>query len=260
MQKFIKQYGEKRTGTNYLRALLADACPQAMVLMHILGDKHDAPPEALLAENGVLHPWDLTIRHPSATTFVHDERQQHFTGELADALTEALRRREVLFCVSIKNPYAWAFSMLKQHGAADTRGLKPQRLRLLETVLASECREYNRKYAAWQTLAQRMPRQTVVIRYESLLDRPADIIADICHRLQLPFRREDVRPVRNIVLPAYWDYAPSQTHHEPFDGDFYRLGRYLNKIHPRLAAVVSGEIDWALMADYGYQNVSMFQL
>src|SRR5687767_1130513 len=43
MTKFLKQYGEKRTGTNYLRALLLANCPGTVPLMHILGDKHSPP-------------------------------------------------------------------------------------------------------------------------------------------------------------------------------------------------------------------------
>ena len=39
---FVKQYGERRTGTNFLRTLLT-ANYHTEVLMHILGDKHSAP-------------------------------------------------------------------------------------------------------------------------------------------------------------------------------------------------------------------------
>lgn len=43
---FLKQYGAKRTGTNYLRSLIRFNYPGAEVvpLMHILGDKHSPPP------------------------------------------------------------------------------------------------------------------------------------------------------------------------------------------------------------------------
>lgn len=260
MRKFIKQYGEKRTGTNYLRALLASACPEAQVLMHILGNKHDAPPEALLRGDADLRPWDLTLRHASTTTTERDPRQAAYTGSLAPDLAEALWRKEVLFCISVKNPYAWAFSMLKQHGAADTRNIRPQRLRLLQTVLSAECGEFNRKYAAWLGMARTMPRQSVVVRYEQLLEDPASVVSVICDRLGLPFDAGSVRPLPNIVLPAHWDFSPPETHHEPFDGDFYRSAKYLRKMHPALAAVIDEQIDWPLMAAFGYANQTSYQL
>lgn len=260
MQTFIKQYGEKRTGTNYLRALLATACPQTQVLMHILGDKHDAPPPSLLASEAGASPWELTVRHASATTRANDQLQESHTGELTPALMEALQRNEVLFCISVKNPFAWAYSMLKQHGAADTREVKPRRLALLETILVSDCHEFNRKYAAWQTLQQKKPRQTMTVRYENLLERPADTLADICGRLQLPFFPEKARPVENIVLPAHWDFSPPEMHHETFDGDFYRTGKYLERMHPTLVEVVEKETDWTLMADYGYRNILTYPI
>lgn len=259
MQTFIKQYGEKRTGTNYLRALLTAACPAAKVLMHVLGDKHEAPPASLLAENGVLSPWELTLRHASATTDSSDADQEAYTGELADRLEVALRRREVLFCVSIKNPYAWAYSMLKQHGAADSRQLPTQRLRLLQTVLSSDLQEFNRKYAAWRDLEAYWPGRCIEVRYETLLNEPAEVIAEICGKLKLPFDASKAKPLEKIVLPAHWDYTPPQIHHESFDAEFYRSGGYLGKMHDSLVEIVDQQTDWALMAAYGYRNVSTFQ-
>jgi len=46
MTTYLKQYGERCTGTNYLRFLLQKNCTDTVVLMHILGDKH-SPPEPL---------------------------------------------------------------------------------------------------------------------------------------------------------------------------------------------------------------------
>lgn len=259
MQTFIKQYGEKRTGTNYLRALLTTACPQVQVLMHILGDKHEAPPRALFAGDAA-SPWELTIRHAAATTRADDSRQQVFTEELSTALAEALQRREVYYCISVKNPYAWAFSMMKQHGCADSRDVKPQRLSLFQTILTAACEEFNRKYAAWYRLREDMPEQTMIVRYEHLLACPRETVANICGKMHLPFLPESMQSPEKIVLPAHWDHHPPETHHETFDGGFYRSGKYLSLLHPALIAVVDQHTDWELMSAYGYKNVSTFQL
>jgi len=39
--RYFKQYGCKRTGTNYLKALLERNFSDVMVLMHTLGGKHN---------------------------------------------------------------------------------------------------------------------------------------------------------------------------------------------------------------------------
>jgi hypothetical protein len=46
LPRFIKQYGARRTGTNYLRAHIRFNDPEAEVvpLMHILRDEHAPPP------------------------------------------------------------------------------------------------------------------------------------------------------------------------------------------------------------------------
>ena len=71
MTAFIKQYGEKRTGTNVLRALLHAHYRDVTVLMHMLGDKH-SPPGPLVA---------------------------------------GYRPGELGFVVSVKHPYAWLASV-----------------------------------------------------------------------------------------------------------------------------------------------------
>jgi hypothetical protein len=66
MTAFIKQYGEKRTGTNVLRALLHAHYRDITVLMHVLGDKH-SPPSPLV---GGYRPGELgfvvSVKHPYA--------------------------------------------------------------------------------------------------------------------------------------------------------------------------------------------------
>jgi Sulfotransferase family len=66
MTAFIKQYGEKRTGTNVLRALLYSHFRDVTVLMHVLGDKHSPPsPDARGCRPGTLG-FVVSVKHPYA--------------------------------------------------------------------------------------------------------------------------------------------------------------------------------------------------
>ncbi|HEX3961172.1 MAG TPA: sulfotransferase [Trebonia sp.] len=66
MIAFIKQYGEKRTGTNVLRALLHAHYRDVTVLMHVLGDKHSPPGPAARGYRPGKLGFVVSVKHPYA--------------------------------------------------------------------------------------------------------------------------------------------------------------------------------------------------
>ena len=106
---FLKQYGEKRTGTNYLRALLNANYANAKILMHVLGDKH-SPPVNLRAIRAAtltaLNPaeafvWAATLAAPSETTVSDCLRQQEYVLNLSESLAAAQDKNKIFFITSI---------------------------------------------------------------------------------------------------------------------------------------------------------------
>jgi len=152
----VKQYGEMRTGTNLVRALRS---PHGRVLMHILGDKHSPPvdfdslwEEAQSADDPArwfVH--EATFRAPSATTSRDDVQQLQLVDEIAHEVADAYATRSLRYVVSIKDPYAWAASIM--------------RMRTPWRDFHTACRDFNTRYAAWLALPS-----CEVIRYEELID------------------------------------------------------------------------------------------
>src|ERR1051325_6534532 len=93
---FVKQYGERRTGTNFVRALLC-ANYHVEVLMHIFGDKHSAPaPFDEYWREAQSDPmparafaWRATFSVPAATTNALDPLQVEDVTEMADGIANA---------------------------------------------------------------------------------------------------------------------------------------------------------------------------
>jgi len=118
---FLKQYGERRTGTNYLRALLFANYGNVVPFMHVLGDKH-APPVDFAAhwEKTRTTPepaWNFltsaTWAAPSETTDANDPGQLKHLREAAGMMTDAFDPSRLGFLISVKHPYSWAASLAR---------------------------------------------------------------------------------------------------------------------------------------------------
>src|SRR5215213_514628 len=120
---FLKQYGARRTGTNYLRALIRFNYPAGGVvpLMHILGDKHSPPPpfgelwRRAQADDDPAFSFVMgaTSASPAANPSPADPRQQHAVRGIAAPLARAYGEGALGFLVSIKDPYAWVVSIAR---------------------------------------------------------------------------------------------------------------------------------------------------
>ncbi len=209
---FVKQYGERRTGTNYLRTLLT-ANYHAEVLMHILGDKHsppvpfgeywrDAQSDANPARAFVCR---ATFSAPSATTTPFDILQVDETMHFAKPISEAYVHGDLRFVISIRDPYAWAVSLGWFLGWAP-RGemLSDERA----GDLRDACAQFNRRYAAWLAFAEASPSRAFFVSYEELLRDPQTVCDRFARAAGLTRRSPTWRHQEETVLPAMWDNDP----------------------------------------------------
>ena len=220
---FLKQYGERRTGTNYLRGLLRANFDNVVVLMHVLGDKHSAPVPIDLPENGSAeeaHAWVRTLTHaaPAESTRTGNEAQEQYMREVAVDLVEAARDQRLGFLISVKDPYAWGASVSAYYGWLPRGGprakphfpLPSQVWRVLRPVeQAVKCRQLwagclrsNRKHRAWLDLYERLPSQTSIVRYEDLLTEPARILCELQRKYGLRQKGEPVSAIDQVLVPA----------------------------------------------------------
>lgn len=259
---FLKQYGARRTGTNYLRALIRAnyAAEDVVPLMHVLGDKHAPPPpfEELwrLAQDDPDPPYAFVMgatRHAAPLNPHPDHpRQREAVRTLAVPLARAFARGELGFLVSVKDPYAWAVSMSRYLVWTDWWSREAPLGADLAGAVARECETFNRCYGAWLALAERSGPRCLVVRHEALLADPAAILAELDARFGLRRATGALVDVATETGAAVWDLAPPETTPVRFDRAYYLEKRYLARLSPPVREAVTRGIDWALLAPLGY--------
>ncbi len=265
---FLKQYGGRRTGTNLLRTLVAESFHDVVVLMHVLGDKHSAPVDLdrLRDETaGSKDPsFELVTRatwdRPAATTRPDCPKQQAFLREVAAPLFEAVRSDRLGFLISVKDPYAWAYSIAAFEGwyGRRYRLLVPRLFdrwnrRRVDRRLREACRELNRTTAAWLDLRSRHPERTTIVRVEDLAADPRAALEELARRHRLEWRGPGPRlPPAGNMAPARWDHVMSLEREIRQDEHRDRTRRVLLRLADVLHRAVSDEVSWPLMETLGY--------
>jgi hypothetical protein len=253
--RYIKQYGEERTGTNLLRALLLKNFADVVVLMHVLGDKHSVPVDLdriwkLAAE----HPQPeiefirrATWSHPAATTVPDDAVQRRYLDDLAKPVCEAILAQSVCFVISARDPYTWASSLLSFR--ATTEGFADWTDTGLDRWLAERCRAFNDNYAAWLALTERVPDRSAIVRYEDLSDDPVGTLERIERAFLLERAQPQLVPGHYTVAASYWDMSPP---HESSRPHRLRPAGVPRPLPLALRDTVTKAIDWSIMNEIGY--------
>lgn len=244
---FVKQYGERRTGTNLLRTLLAQNY-HAEVLMHILGDKHSPPvPFDVYWRDAQRDPNPAkafvcrsTFSAPSLTTTAFSFDQIHELTHCAEAIADAFASGELRYVISIRDPYAWAVSLAWFLEAAARGETVPAEC---ADAMRGACLEFNARYSAWLDLAEHLPSRAVFIRYEELRANPEAVCENLARACGLTRRTRIWRNLERTVLPANWDNDPELQLGPKLDRDSDG-SRHLSQ---ECRDAVEATIDWSLI-------------
>jgi hypothetical protein len=257
---FMKQYGERRTGTNYLRALLMAEYCNAVPLMHVLGDKH-SPPVALdelwqMVRDQPDAAWRLvttaTFCAPAASTRLDDPQQLAHMRALADPIAEAVASGSLVFVLSTKHPFPWVASLANFRGwLQSTRGgacINPRFVgRLIEA-----CRTFNLRHQSWLNHLLRHSSRSAIVRHEDLLADPYLVLRALASRFELAQAAPELKSPPVKVLPTNWDQDPPGFGKRAFDPEFYKRRDYASHLNPDLWEIVARQFDWSLMSRFGY--------
>lgn len=266
--RYFKQYGCKRTGTNYLRALLQQNFDDVIVLMHTLGGKHEYPvdlqkylgeyksdPEGFVVA--------ATSAHPAETSLPFSTEQIAFMKTHATGLSKAVSDGHIHYLVSIKNPYAWINSnknpeswvnnnyrdILNAQGAYSPGARTNLLIRL-------KSREFNSLYSSYFDLSKRFPEQTTIVRYEDILADTSGFLNDLSQRLKLKCSLPSYADIKGNAVPTVWDQEFTiDKKNDEFTRDYYLKENYLNDLSPDIITILEAEIDWGLMKNYGYYKL-----
>lgn len=253
----IKQYGEIRTGTNYLRALIQRNYPDIHVLSYILGGKHAPPvPFDTLWQEAQQAESDIAFNFVSTATYSHRGGASH-PGDLTQR-EELIRRAPHIardyasgslgFLVSIKDPYAWVVSAARFNGWI--RG-DEQLSDWSMDMMQNACLGYNRNCRVWIALVKAQQPKARLVRYEDLLADPEKEMTEIAAQFgwQLSSRFE---PVTAVIEPTQWDHLPVNEAAERFRPDYYSDKEYLQQLPDKQMQLIGDLIDWGLLRDLGY--------
>lgn len=262
---FLKQYGARRTGTNYLRALIRFNYAEADVvpLMHILGDKHAPPPpfdelwrRAQEDEDPAFGFVMAATRYaPPTDPSPENPRQQQAVRRVAAPLARAFAQGALGFLISIKDPYAWVVSIARYQGWTSWYARAQPLGGHLADPFARLCAGYNACYAAWLALARQCPGRCHVVRHEDLLENPAGALDEMDAKFALRRNGGALVDLPTEAELAVWDLDATATTPVPFDRSYYTERRYLARLAPPLVDAVTRSIDWELIAPLGYAPV-----
>lgn len=262
---FLKQYGERRTGTNFLRAVLLDNYPTAFPLMHVLGDKHSPPVDFAAEREKTRHLPDaerefvtrVTLAAPANTTIAEHTEQQLYLQKLAHPLTVCVQEGRLGFIISTKHPYPWAASLArfkKWTSELDGRHrMSPEFADQLEEAVLM----YNTRHRAWFDLYERNKARSAIIRHEDLLENPRRVVADLENKFGLWRFPGKLRIPQKKVDPTFWDQHVPWLDEQAFNPALYTSRLYEEQLSGELWDVVTNTIDWNLMARFGYEKTPL---
>lgn len=270
----IKQYGERRTGTNYLKSVVEANFPEVLVLMHVLGDKHSAPVELsreFTASNGNAYELVriLTAKSRATGFWKNNASQRAYMRSIAPEVFDAVQNGRLRYLISIKDPYAWGASVAAYDHYLP-RGL-PRAKRIPDFIpqagvasfrrvndtwacfrLRQACRRFNQRYRAWLALHERFNDRCQVVRHEDLMTDPRAVLSEVAKKFQMQAQSPQFRDCRFGIRWTNWDDTPPTLDTFPFDPGYYREARYMDSLTPAMREMISRTIDWELLRAFGY--------
>lgn len=141
---YIKQYGLKRSGTNYLRYLIEENFKDVKVLVDILGWKHGYPSQSVTTNWKNWYPEWQPDKNPA-------------TPELIEEIKQSVREGRYWHLLMVKDPFAWIISMRKYLKTGFSAGDVEQLSMVWNTMLF--------QYLNFRAYTPR----TIIVRYEDFL-------------------------------------------------------------------------------------------
>ncbi len=154
--------------------------------------------------------------------------------------------------ISIKDPYAWAASMLKFSGYNRPEIYAQRTEQEWDVHLKNHCERYNQRYKCWIQMAHNYKGATSIITYEELLVSPGSCLEKLGqkHKVEIQFNEEFL--TKSSINPCVWDYDEPCTLDQKFEREYYTNGHYYEKLTGRKKEIVSQTIDWSLFSEVGY--------
>lgn len=261
MVTYLRQLGKERTGTNYVKALLACNFDAINLFDDRLGSKHGVFNDVnqWMQENRIKGEADIQrFMRTNKYWRQRNDREKPLVGlesvhkpvsydELA-ALSSG--QVSMHYIISIKNPYSFAIS-INRWITRKLRGfmVPPGYFELDMKVIKEQCKHYNRVYESYLPLLGK--KNVILIRYEDLISDFDGVMEQLAQKFTLVRRSVHFSDVERIVTP-YFGVTRAN-----FNKEYYQKHQYMEAIDEKLHACINQNIDWKILQAYGYQTKVM---
>ena len=238
---YFKQYGEQRTGTNYLKRLIELNFAGVSIFASILGWKHGMY-ETGNGYRGDCNSHEDWVWQKTIDGIVHtvDNYKLRHTPE---ALLEACPQLNYL--ISIKNPYSFVLSFKKFR-----RPRKTWDVLNVEPWITG----YFSRYATWLDLED-----VTVISFEDLLT-DYTLPLDLLHNKFNLTKKNDTYINEAKVVKASTDHGIMVNNNVDFNSDYYLKGQYLQELPDSVIKSITDMISsnseyMSLMERFNYEII-----
>jgi hypothetical protein len=229
---YFKQYGEMRTGTNYLKRLIELNFSEVSVLGSVLGWKHgmydlnNSPDDTNSHEE-----WVRGKTKHNAVYSVDGHKLPYSSSELIAIIPE------LNYLISIKNPHAFVVSYKK---------FRFPNKQLHKTVILNLCERYNSKYSRWLQFVNDNLDSCMFVPYETMLMNYSHVLFNIEQKYKLS-RVKDKYTDENSPVNASTDHGLLIDKKRKFNKEYYLDRLYLNELTDEHISIIDDNIDSTLV-------------
>jgi len=224
---YFKQYGELRTGTNYLKRLIELNFKRCTVFGSILGWKHGTYGLTNCEDDTKSHEeWILKKTRKGVVYSVDNLPIKYTQAELVSSLMG------MNYIFSIKKPIPFIISYKKFR--------MPNR-KLTDKDVLSLCSRYNSKYKKWLQMYMESEHSSIIVPYESVILNYSDVLLALEIKFKLERKRAHYINESNTVK-ASTDVGLI-IDKQSFNTRYYLYEEYLDDISLHHVNLIDNNID-----------------
>lgn len=228
---YFKQYGELRTGTNYLKRLIEINFKSVTVFGSVLGWKHGTYDLGNQIDNTKSHREWIDKKTINNVVYSVDNLPLKYTPEELYIASEKL-----FYIFNIKKPIPFILSYKK---------FRMPRKELTENIIKNLCKRYNERYTSWLEMFNRYKNNSIIVPHESLLHDYSHVLFSLKTKFDLETYTAGFKNESKIVK-ASTDVG-LLIGKQKFNSDYYTNELYLNDIKSSHIDLIDDLIDHDLV-------------
>lgn len=225
---YFKQYGEMRTGTNYLKRLIELNFKHVTVFGSVLGWKHGMYDLNNGVDDTADHYEWVKNKTKNGCVYSVDNHKLPYSVEQLNNIIPKLN-----YLISIKNPHAFIVSYKKFRFPNKT---------LHSSVVVNLCKRYNDKYSRWLDFYKQHKDKCIIVPYETMLMNYTHVIFNIEQKYNLERSNGKYIDERSPVN-ASTDHGLLIDKKNKFNKEYYIERKYLDDISKDHISIIDDNIN-----------------